>query len=267
MLDAADHAEPAPRDLVRAEVEAHGVRLPRSVDKHRAAVVTCDEVVRDAGARRTRDGVAGPKRVLLGRRPALRARGRRREMQRRGALEDDEDLLLLGVAVRDRSDLPRRDLLPGEACELRVLPVREPGPRLVAVALELDVGDVADVLGPRLRLADLERRHARLDVPRVVVAALDPRPADPDRARAWEPADLRRVAPAEDEVLEPVGSRNERVLVVVGAVDDAVARPDLMDVAVLPREAGAGEHEEELLRRAVRVRRRRQHPRRDAHAV
>ena len=45
------------------------------------------------------------------------------------------------------------------------------------------------------------------------------------------------MARAEDDVLEPFGPGDERVLEVVGLVDDAVERPHLVHVAVLPREA------------------------------
>ena len=108
---------------------------------------------------------------------------------------------------------------------------------------------------------------SRLGVPGIVVTTLDPRPPDPDRARAGQPADLRRVARAEDEVLEAVRAGDEGVLVLVGAVDDAVARTYLVHLLVLPCEPRAGEHEVQLLGRAVRVRRRRQLARRDPDAV
>src|SRR5581483_6982151 len=91
--------------------------------------------------------------------------------------------------------------------------------------------------------------------------------ADPDRARARQPADLRRVPRPEDEVLEPFRPGDERVLEVVGRVDDAIVRPNLVHLAVLPREPGAAEDEEVLLRRAVRVGRSREHARLDADAV
>ena len=106
-----------------------------------------------------------------------------------------------------------------------------------------------------------------LDVPRVVVAAGHPGPPDPDRARAGQPSDLRGVAGAEDEVVEPVGAGDERVLVVVGSVDHAVAGPDLVHVAVLPGEPRPFEDVEDLLGCAVRMRWGRELSRGDAHTV
>src|SRR5262249_26110241 len=112
-----------------------------------------------------------------------------------------------------------------------------------------------------------ERLDAGLHVPGIVVAAFHPRPADPHRARARQPADLGAVARPEDEILETFGPGDERVLGLVGAVDDTVERTDLVPLAVLPRQTRAGEDEEDLLGGAVRVRRRRQLPGRDPDAV
>ena len=86
------------------------------------------------------------------------------------------------------------------------------------------------------------------------------------RERGSQPISVG-MAGAEDEVVEPVGAGDEGVLVVVCAVDHAVAGPDLVHVAVLPGEPRACEHVEDLLRGAVRVRRCRELSRRDAHAV
>src|SRR4051794_4109217 len=72
---------------------------------------------------------------------------------------------------------------------------------------------------------------------------------------------------AVDQELETVGTGDERVLEVVGGLDDAIERADLVHLAVLPGEAGAGEDEVNLLRRAVRVRRGRQLAGCDSHAV
>ena len=216
----------------------------------------------DPRGRRARDDVARPQRRLLD--VALAAP----QLERRRALEDDEDLLLGGVAVRDAPAVARRDRLPVEPCADRSLARREGrGRHQTLVLLVLDLVDVDDVRGPRRRLADCERLEGRLDVPRIVVAAFDPGPAEPDRPRARQPAELRRMARAEDEELEPVRPGDERVLHLVRAVDDAVERPHLVHVSVLPREPGAGEDEVELLRRAVRVGRRRQLARLDADTV
>lgn len=149
----------------------------------------------------------------------------------------------------------------------RPLPRRERRSRHRLELLELDLVDVDDVVRSRRGIAVRERCGGCLDVPWVVVAPLDPRPPDPDRARPRQPADLRRVTRSVDEVVETVRTRDERVLVLVRAMDDAVERAHLVHFAVLPREARASEHEEDLLRCAVGVRRSRQLPRRDAHAV
>ena len=163
---------------------------------------------------------------------------------------------------------PGASLLPVKPRELRTLRRRQRRRRhAVLKALELDLVDVEDVRRPRRRFAVSERLACGLDVPGVVVASLDPRPPEPDRARARQPADFGRVTRAESEVLEPLLARDERVLVLVGAVDHTVARSYLVDVPVLPGEPRAGEHEEDLLGGRVRVGRRRQHPGRDAHTV
>src|SRR5581483_4977637 len=232
-----------------------------------AAVFAGAEPVRHTGPGRTRDDVPWAQGVLLGPLAIPRERRVRLQVQRGRAFEDHEDLLFLGVRVGHRSGLAGREALPGHPGELRVVPIREPRPGLVALALELDLVDVADVLGTRLHVAHVERLHGRLDVPRVVVAALGPRPADADRARAGQPADLGRVARPEHEILEPFRPGDEGVLVLIGAMDDAVARLHLVHLAVLPGEPGAGEHVVELFGRAVRVRGRRQLARRDANAV
>ena len=169
--------------------------------------------------------------------------------------------------MRGVAAVSRRELLPGEAGELRRITRREVGERLVADGFGLDLVDVDDVRRPWRRLADLERPDCRLDVPRVVVPSRDPGPAEPDRARARQPAQLGRMARAEDEVLESLGPGDERVLHLVRPVDDAVERAHLVHLAVLPGEPRAGENEVELLGRAVRVWRRRQLARLDADTV
>jgi hypothetical protein len=71
----------------------------------------------------------------------------------------------------------------------------------------------------------------------------------------------------EDEEIEAVRAGDERVLQLVGALDDAVARADLVDDVVLPGKASSAEDVVDLLGGAVRVWRRRQLPRRDTNAV
>src|ERR671911_469257 len=72
--------------------------------------------------------------------------------------------------------------------------------------------------------------------------ALDPGPPEPDGGGAGEPAELGRMPRPEHEVRDPVRSRDERVLHLIRAVDDAVARPHLVDLLVLPSQPGAFEH-------------------------
>ena len=70
-----------------------------------------------------------------------------------------------------------------------------------------------------------------------------------------------------DQHLEPVGAAAQRVLLVIGEVDDAVAGAQLVDLLVLPGEARPAEHEDDLLGGAVRVGRGRQPARIDPDAV
>ena len=116
-LDPPDHAEPAPEDLARARVPAHVVRLPRAVDEHRHAIWAGTEGMADAGSGRPRDHMAGADRNVLTRCGTARLRDRRGpELERRVALEDDEDLLVLGMAVRHRAAPAWIEPLPVEAC-------------------------------------------------------------------------------------------------------------------------------------------------------
>ena len=59
------------------------------------------------------------------------------------------------------------------------------------------------------------------------------------------------MARAADQDLEPVGPATQRVLLVIGEMNDAVARPQLVDLLVLPREPRTAEHEDDLLGGAV----------------
>ena len=63
-----------------------------------------------------------------------------------------------------------------------------------------------------------------------------------------------------DQDLEPLRTTSQRVLLVVGEMDDTIARPDLVHLLVLPRQARAAEDEHDLLGRAVRVGRSREPP-------
>src|SRR5688500_14128225 len=94
--------------------------------------------------------------------------------------------------------------------------------------LELDLVDVEDVRRPLGRLTVGQRRRLGLEVPRVVDAPLHPWPTKPDGTRARQPTPFRRMPRAEDEVVEPVRAGDERVLELVGAVDDAIAGPHLV---------------------------------------
>ena len=173
--------------------------------------------------------------------------------------------------MRRAVELPVRDELVAHAglhrarCAAQIAGL----PRAVGVpaAVDLDVIHVDDVRRPRRRFAELERLRLSLDLPRVVRPPLDPGPAEPNRTGAREPADFRRTARPVDQHLEPVRTAAQRVLLVVREVDDAVPRPELVDLLVLPGETGAAEHEHDLLRGAVRVGRGRQPSRVDQDAV
>ena len=66
------------------------------------------------------------------------------------------------------------------------------------------------------------------------------------------------MARSEDEVVEPVGAALERVLVVVGDLDDRVSGSNLADCLVLPEQTGAAEDVVDLLGAPVGVRGRRE---------
>ena len=117
----------------------------------------------------------------------------------------------------------------------------------VAFLLLLGLGfvDVHDVLRAERWFAELERLGLRLDFPRVVGAPLDPRPAQADRLRPWQPAQLRGMARPADQHLEPLGTAVQRVLLLglrhrMLRMDDAAARghplrPTRGDDARVPR--------------------------------
>jgi hypothetical protein len=75
------------------------------------------------------------------------------------------------------------------------------------------------------------------------------------------------MACSEDQHVEPVGPSPQRVLLVVGEMDDAIAGADVVDLLVLPREARPPEDEDDLLRGTVGVGRSREPARVDAYPV
>src|SRR5215471_3622059 len=180
-LDATDHSEAAPVDLAGAREPGDVVRLACAVDEHRHAALAGTEGVGNPRTGRPRDDVARAERDLLD----IAVAGP--ELECRRPLEDDEDLLLGRVAVGNGAAVTGREFLPAETCEPRRLGGREIRECLVPHGFELDLVDVEDVLRTRRRLADLKRLDGRLDVPRIVVAPLDPGPAQPDRARPRQP--------------------------------------------------------------------------------
>lgn len=101
----------------------------------------------------------------------------------------------------------------------------------------LDLVGRHDVGRPLAGLGELELAHLGLDVPWVVDAALEPRVADPDGVRARQPAVLRRMTRPEHDHVEAFGPASQRVLVMVGDLDDAVAGAELADLLVLPGQA------------------------------
>ena len=139
-------------------------------------------------------------------------------------------------------------LLAADPVQARAFGARGRGEHLVAVLVERHIVEGNHVVRPLAGLRELELADLGLDVPRVVVAPLDPRIAEPERPRPRQPAELDRMPRAEDQVVEPVGPALEAVLEVVGDLDDRVARPHLADLLVLPEKARAAEDEGDLLR-------------------
>src|SRR5205823_9104819 len=85
---------------------------------------------------------------------------------------------------------------------------------------------------------------------------VDPARPEPRDTRAREVRSLLPSPVAVREHVEALRACPERVRLRVAPVHQAVARPDLVRAAVLPRQARAAEHEEDLLRGAVHMRRR-----------
>jgi hypothetical protein len=88
----------------------------------------------------------------------------------------------------------------------------------------------------------------------------------PDHVRAREVRVPRDDALAEREHVEAVVAGAKRVLL-RDSVDDAVTRADLVRLAVLPRQSGPAQHEEDLFRVKLAMDRCRPATRVDLHAV
>src|SRR5947208_3455317 len=246
-------ADAAEVDLVRARVPNDVVRLAGAVGEVGDPVGAGNDRMRDPSSRRPGDDVARTEVMRLGLAP--RVRRRRPELQRPGPLEHDERLGLLRVAVRWAAALR---VLAADPVQARALRAGGRGEHLVAVFVEGHVVERDDVVGPLPGLGELEVAHLGLDIPGVVHAPLDPRVAEPDRSRTRQPPVLDRVTGSEDEVVEPIRASLERVLEVVGDLNDRVAGANLEDGLVLPEQPRAAEDVVDLLGTAVRVRRRRE---------
>src|SRR6266540_4105637 len=100
VLDASDHADAAPGDLVRARVVADVVRLPRAVHEVGHSVRPGAERVSDPRGGRTGDDRPRADGMVFSLRPVLgRTRGRP-QLKRPVAFEHDEHLFLFGMAMR-----------------------------------------------------------------------------------------------------------------------------------------------------------------------
>ena len=97
-----------------------------------------------------------------------------------------------------------------------------------------------------LAAGELERALRCFERPGIDRGNLDG-DAEAGDARSREPGHGRDRTLAEHEHVETVGAGDQRVRFLADTVDDAVAGADLVRLAVLPREAAACEHEEDLL--------------------
>src|ERR671924_272178 len=117
---------------------------------------------------------------------------------------------------------------------------------------------------PRSR--DLGLGGRRLLLPGMAtLAGLDPRREQPREACTRKVRRHHARLPAVCEHVEPLVAGPKRVLLRAGPMDDAVACPYLVDLAVLPRETRSGQDEEDLL--VLDMRRRRPLPGVDLDAV
>src|SRR5207245_9346474 len=90
------------------------------------------------------------------------------------------------------------------------------GDHPVAVLVDLDIPERDQVRRPLAGLRELELADLGLDLPRIVVAALEPQVAEAHRARARQPAVLDRMARPDDDVREPIGAGSEGVPLALG---------------------------------------------------
>src|SRR6266550_8915852 len=252
LLDAADHTDAAPEDLLGAWVPADVVRIARAPRDQRQAGVAGAERVCDACARRTSDDGTPADRMLfrLGRRWH-----RRCQHERSLALEHDQDLLLGGMHVRRAGEHARIQLDVLQAGPARARGAGEIAPSSPATDIGLDVLRVHD--RRRALLGRLRPIEPRLAVPRVAGLNLDEAGDRPHRAAARQLARIKVLARAERDHVEAVVTGADRVRLVRALVDDAVALADLVRVVVEQRQSRAAEDIEDLLGITVDMRRRR----------
>ena len=176
------------------------------------------------------------------------------------------------MAVRWRGQLARIDdhmLKTGRGRAGRAAEVTPfAADRRALAALPLDGVDVHDPPGARRGNDELGRAGAGLAFPgRRVAAGAHPARAVPREAGPGQVGAAAANALAEGEHVEAVRPRLQRVSLPPGQVDEAVARADLVGgralALVLPREAAAAEHPEDLLLGVLDVGGRRPLPGRD----
>src|SRR4051794_19430673 len=252
LLQPADHAEPAERDLLRARVPAGVVGDALAEAEQDEAVVAGAEGVRLPAAGRPGDHVTAAHRRLL----VVHERGA-------GAVEHDEQLLLRRMAVRRRRQLPRLDPYLLQAHRDGARGAAEIAPlgcdvAVVPPPVRRHVVDADDVRRPRRRRREVRLARGGVALPwRVARARGHPRGAEPPVAGAGQHAQLGRPTLAEHHDVEPGWPRAQRVGVGAGQVHEAVAGRHLVGRAVLPGQPVAAEHVEDLLLRVVAVGRRR----------
>ena len=240
-VDAEADAEAAQRHVARARVVGDVVRSARSERQQHEAVGAGAEGVRDPGPRRARDDAAGAHRVLV-----------IAEQQRSVAVEHHEQLLLGGMAVRRRRQLARRDREVREADQHRAERAAEVAARAADVGA---VGGAGTAVGecddrrwpPRLGRRQLERSRGGLGGERIRAVGGQPARRQPPGAGARQPRHPGVRAAAEHQHVEPGAGAGDRVRLGARAVQDAVPRADRVGAPVLPAQAVAGEHVEQLL--------------------